>query len=319
MNYADKILPPPEKVFRSAAREQKIRRDAERIKSFARQVFVLDENGRVVSSFRKNKRNCRINAIAVLAPASFNGSRVPETLVLEIGISRTRPYRKVERSSDGRRFDIVTWRHRVRELTRKEAEAVWPVLKEAIISVMLEDRSAWETKEYKIFARGGSEWNFPRMRGISFSVLADDRHIFRLISAESSKRKEPFLLEYAKGLESWLRKYRYVSYPDRDMKLMKNLNSAVGMWRRLKLSLEDGATVLSMMKEGKRTLLRNALYVFGLKDPLDECDGASQFVGKATFRSIIKGNLVHGKSCALYEVAPTREFVRKEARRGNHI
>jgi len=154
----------------------KLKRDAALLREHAAVVVVLNEAGWVIEVITRDPRAVGVvRLVVVLAPASRDGQTVSETVVFEIGFSRTRPYQQVERYRSGKVLDFfIKPRIRIRPLTYEEYQEVAPVLLRAMREMLFALRESWHTKE--AWEAGPKRVAFER--GIYFTVHRSDTHAY---------------------------------------------------------------------------------------------------------------------------------------------
>lgn len=202
---------------------EKLKRDADRVREYARFVIELAEEGpRLIdngSRFRKGLPFARL--IAVLGPAEHKGVGISQAVLLEIGYSRTRPYAQLEyrhRDEAGNRSRNDRWflksRPRVRELSYKEFVLIHPILGQCMAEIVLECRESWHNKgPWWVAGPGGVE------RGIYFTLSKSDRLLYRYILAEDMHfRKRRYISWHAQCIRYWIGHYRHAGYSQKQLR-----------------------------------------------------------------------------------------------------
>lgn len=200
------------------ATSEKLKRDAENLKAYARFVFVLKESGIEVidNGARRAQGLPYAKIIAILGPAQHDGEHLPECNLLEIGYSRARPYASTELSkckngdrSRHRRF--LKQRPRVRALSKEELSRVYPHIAECMRVIILELSAHWTTRTWHIkkkheYAKGHREVG----RGIYFTARNSDRLLHRqLIMEDVRHRKDMYILRHASWVRWLSKKYKF--------------------------------------------------------------------------------------------------------------
>lgn len=203
----------------------KLVRDAEHVRTYARFVIVV-KNGTVriidnVELHRKNLPYARI--IAVLGAVHHNGGDIEESVLMEIGYRRSRPYAQLEeKSRDGNGHgSIKRWhlksRYRVRHLSDEELALVFPAILSCIRQIVFELRETWGHKGvWWTEIRGlipGENRVKPFERGIHFTVSRSDITLHdHLLRADMQLRWEKYIKRHARWTFRYLRGYRCSFY-----------------------------------------------------------------------------------------------------------
>lgn len=204
---------------------EKLRRDTENLKKYARFVLVL-EGGRVRvidNVERRSKGLPYAKVIAVLGTAQHGDVELPESVLMEVGYRRTRPYARSEEHLKDKNGNClherwkITSRRRVRELLREELALVYPHIAECMASIVIEHRSLWKTK--------GPWWvdgPGPVERGIHFTVAECDVHMFRqMVLQDIAYRKRRYISGHARRVARFLGKYQSSYYSPKQLKRFK--------------------------------------------------------------------------------------------------
>lgn len=306
MNYQEifAALPPDIRSQTNARRVQKAVDDVKRLKQKARYVLTIDAHGNLIDV----KYNAKFfaNLIAVLAPATFFGVQLSEALVLEIGISRTRPYRAVEQVTrrDGNKTTRrLTLRKRVRSIRTHELAKLWPRLEKVFASATYQARSKWKVKDAWYVKSPRGVWQFER--GIYFSVDERDRAAQLFVLNEERRRRHAFLREFAARLAVHMRTYRKPSYSDKRLKNLIGVREAIGIWKAASLTSEDKGVVVAAMPRRTQHLFQKGLSVFGLAtaeiQPIRKTRPEQPFLKDGQIRLVRRQGNVHGKHCVVFE------------------
>ncbi len=204
---------------------EKLKRDADRLRRFARFTIVIQgnnieliDNGKL---FREKQPFAQLIAVIGVIGSNDKGfDPETETVLLEIGYSRTRPYAQAEwhaTGPDGSRLRDRRWylkpRIRARALNDDELKMVYPTIEQCIAQVVLERREMWETKgRWWVFGPGMVE------RGIYFTVDKSDRSLYRQLLAEDVRfRKERYMRGHAARISRSIGHYRSSYYSRRQL------------------------------------------------------------------------------------------------------
>ncbi len=201
---------------------EKLQRDAQNIRQYARFVIVL--NGQQVEvidngHLRKEKLPYA-KLVAVLGPVEHKGVSLKESVLMEIGYSRTRPYAQLEeRPKDkngdrsGRRW-FLKGRARVGNLSDKDFSLVYPIVAQCMEQIVLECRENWGTKG-PWYVNGPGEIE----RGIYFTVSHSDELLYRQLVCEDVRyRKQKYIVDHAVWIRSLLGKYKSSYYTAKQLK-----------------------------------------------------------------------------------------------------
>lgn len=284
----------------------KARRDAMRLKERARYILVLNDKAQAIDFI--HNQNFFANIIAVLAPATISGVYLPEVLVLEVGISRTRPYAATEKvtwsgkKKSTRRF---TLRRKAREMSESEFITAWQFLEKFFCSATFQTRSNWKPETKKGWWINTESGSILCERGVYFSVSMEDTFLHQQVLAEDVRTRRRYLRISANNINHWLRRYKLLSYPDAKLKSLKGVIKAVDLWKNMSLEPRLAREVIRLMNHNARELFRDALRVFHLSDPTnDEEDMPILSVThlKDSRIRIVRGSgEVHGKNCITFE------------------
>lgn len=204
---------------------EKLERDTDRLRRFAR--FAIIVNGQTIevidNETRFKEKQPFASLIAVLGPIGPNDKGIDpgrETVILEVGYFRSRPYAQVEwhaPEASGRRRRNQRWhlaqRIRVRSISDEELQAVYPTIEQCIAQIVLERRQTWKTKgRWWLYGPGAVE------RGIYFTVDKSDRSLYRQVLAEDVRfRKERYMRGHAARISRLVGHYRSAYYSRRQL------------------------------------------------------------------------------------------------------
>lgn len=193
----------------------KLQRDGEKVKQFARFAIVLEKGvPRIIDNKHLlNEGKSFAHLIVVLGAVRYQGVLVSESVLLEVGYSRTRPYMQLEQrrqEEDGRRLKDGRWflkeRVRARKISNRELESVYPYIEQCMAQIVLECREAWLPESRKPRWVEGPGWVD---RGIYFTVSKSDRLFHRQILAEDVRyRKEKYILKHVRHVGRWIGRYK---------------------------------------------------------------------------------------------------------------
>ena len=195
----------------------KLVRDADNLRTYARFVILLKEGSQIEVIDNGNRRTQGLpyaKIIAVLGPVQHEGQALEESVLLEIGYSRTRPYAQLEvhlKNEDGQ-CSGQRWflkpRSRVQDLSDEELVRVYPHIVQCVTAVVLEQRDTWLKKGTWWVSRCGEV-----ERGIYFTVSQSDELLHRKFALEDVRyRKNRYIRRHAGWIRWLLGRYKYSSY-----------------------------------------------------------------------------------------------------------
>ncbi|HUY62619.1 MAG TPA: hypothetical protein VMV50_02430 [Candidatus Paceibacterota bacterium] len=189
-----------------ASSVEKAVRDGRLLRACARFVVVLDAAGRCIDMVHREK-DYIASVACVLGPASVAGTDVPEALLLEVGISRGRPYRSAERKKRNRpmygrraRKWRISARKPVREIQDAERRTTFRMLQVGFQEMTMHVRSKWKAHSRQawfipIGGSGKKGWAqyVEFERGIQLSINDRDAWLRNALLARSGKRYRHWL------------------------------------------------------------------------------------------------------------------------------
>lgn len=312
-------LPPGSRSQTNARRVLKAVDDARRLKEQARYVLTIDKHGNPVS-FIHNHTNFP-NLIAVLGPAEVFGIKLEEAVVLEIGISRARPYKATERVTyrgkkklSKKRFGL---RERVRAVRSYELVKFWPALEKVFSSATYQTRLKWKTKEgwWTTIRRGAGKMVYEFERGVHFSVNHRDRAVKLFVLREEQRRRHEFLRGYAKAISAWLHRYVKKSYTEKRLKKLQGVIRAIESWKHVALPPDEQGVVVSAMSRSTQVFFTRALSAHGVQSLMKTrpvLKSATRrnhpMLKNGVIQLVYENGSVHGRDCLLFEFTFRRSF-----------
>ena len=214
-----------DRLNQSPSREvtlRKLKRDAENMRQYARFAVVLKGDTVEIIDNRDRKMTglpyARI--IAILGPVFYKGELLEESVLMEVGYSRTRPYAQLEerpRNEHGFRENkrwSLSARARIDGLTGEHFSIIYPAIERCMTAVVLELREKWKTKD---------PWwvNGPGKvaRGIFFTVHQSDILMHRQMVLEDVRyRDEKYISGHAEWIRKMLGRYKRSYYTPQQLK-----------------------------------------------------------------------------------------------------
>lgn len=291
---------------------EKLLRDAEHVRAYARSVICLDENARVREVIDRKNEEHPACLIVVLAPVVYGNERI-ESVVLEIGYSRTRPYSTIER--DGSLFMLA--RRRFARANAKQLAGAYPTILRAMEEIVLCARHEWKHKDAWFLSGPGYV-----ERGIVFTIAKEDRALYRQVLREDVRmRRERYIDWHAECIGRWIGHYRHAGFSRRQLLAFPGARKVGELLSRYTLPLYREA-LLREFREG--SLIRTLLERIADANRIDlrataearliwgECDGGTlPFAENVRFRLRSEPS-VHGAGCVVVEVILEKEFRERE-------
>ncbi len=240
MNYEQikGLLPGEARNQRAIIRVQKAMRDTDRIRRHAHFVIVLgvdEQHGPYCREFIDNtERGYVANVIAVLAPVDlFDGWFVLEqSVVLEVGLTRGRPYTQAESSlgAANRRL-VVKKRHKLRDATFDEVAGAWPRILECIKE---ETRRLQGGRMYpNTFLLRGR--NYIHDDGIRVTVSKNDRYLYwKIVIEDERARIRRYIGDRAAWITSQLMPYTRTTVRGKRFKNLAGVRAATGTLQNMR-------------------------------------------------------------------------------------
>jgi hypothetical protein len=206
------LLPKAVATQRNTVMVEKAMRDARLLKEHARLVIVLDydEGGNAqCRDVIDNSMHYVADVIAVLAPVRLfdNTFILDQGLVLEIGMSRGRPYRQAETWEHPNYPGVklcIKGRRKLRETTLQELQAAWPHI-ETHLRIRTERRMS-ERKQNTFAIHGGK---YVHEDGVRITVAKNDSiAYYKVVLEDARARQERYLRTRVGWIAEKLRPYR---------------------------------------------------------------------------------------------------------------
>ena len=307
-------------IERRKATLKKIENDAQTLRAYARFVLVLDEHGgvEVVDNEQLFTDCCPYaSLIAVVGPLEYEGQKLQETVLLEIGYNRTRPYLRVQFKSRRPRININV-RHRIRELRDEEIKIVYPYILECMSAIVLERRSRWKEKDaLNLGYRDGLI-----ERGICFTFSKKDRWLHcQMLHEHVRYEEERYMKRQIGWIAKCLKRYRFSYYTPAQLKSYANIDrvchTLFGQTYLRTLHLETFLALLTRKRASLRPLVDLILLTFG-KEVGNWDEETELYFSEPAFRlpvmEVIRCHIVswqpevEGKNCFVAEVSLERRY-----------
>ena len=230
------------------------------LEKYARFVIVIDKHGFPISYSKKESYG--LNLIAVIGESVINDTLFPRTVLLEIGIWRTKPYRSAN-APMGYAEKRLNLRYRTKggNLTEEQFVNLAPFLNDIITAEATRVIEKWKSNEPWVVPVGDTWKTYER--GVCFSCSFEDHALLAsVIRADRACRDN--LSDRSKFINDVLRPLKYVIYPDSALKRMTSV------WKVTK-SLKDNpvpAYHFSFLEKHiqKQVLFRDIAELFKLVD-----------------------------------------------------
>ncbi|HEC93750.1 MAG TPA: hypothetical protein ENI56_00010 [Candidatus Kaiserbacteria bacterium] len=304
----------------------KLNRDAKNMLRYARFVVVLKKEGRLAVIDNGDRRANGLpyaKIIAVLGPVQHKDVFLQESVLMEVGYSRTRPYAQLEKrpkdkagNRAGCRWNLKP-RIRMRGLSEEETVLVYPDIVKCMTAIVLEEREKWKKKGRWW---GGSVGYVER--GIHFTVNHCDKIIHRQMMLEDVRyRKKRYIAGHAKRIRRYLKRYKYSYYSRKELRSYAYARRIAELLSQPYYTPFYRTVICEVFAEGthERTLLGLIMEAFGLDVSLDGIDAfvlSSTLVVLPELRDLwchrpIKQPLVHAKGASTFVLFLERRYREK--------
>ena len=193
---------------------EKVRSDGILMYYEARYVIVLDEEGNVVERINRSITYTG-NYLVVLAPLMYKGWKINLSVVLEIGLSRSAPYKQYEKCFESERFAVKA-RCPVARLTDEKVIFLLPLISKQIKSIAVEETAHWKSVTF-----GGRRETRGKRRsshairwkcGIFASIPTEEEVLCYAVHLLDFETRVDYLSQKVLFIEYWLRNYKQSSY-----------------------------------------------------------------------------------------------------------
>lgn len=198
------------------------------IENHARFVLVIDKHGFPVSYNKKESYG--LNIIAVIGGSVINGTLFSRTVLLEIGIWRTKPYRSAN-APMGYVEKRLNLRYRTKggNLTDEQWGNLAPFINDIITAEARRVTEQWKSSEPWVVPVGDTWKTYER--GVCFSCSFEDHALLAsIIRADRTLREN--LADRAKFINDILRRLKYAIYPDTALKRMTSVGKVAESLRK---------------------------------------------------------------------------------------
>lgn len=245
---------------------EKLLADRDRIKQYAWGYLILDAKGELVAKHVREHGSGRfIPVIAVLAPVVHGGVSIAESVIMEIGLERTRPYMSAEIRSDWRAkrdvIETVVPRTRVRMPTSDEYRIAWQAIEQVFHAYVVERVSRWEFPDRR-WAKG-----FPAEPGARFTISKTDIPLYRQLLREDWRwRGERFRYSRADAAAIIMQRIKAKRFTDRQLRANLAAKNLASFMRSITL-LERSFVMRSFAKRSREHFLLDAVMeVFDIRN-----------------------------------------------------
>lgn len=171
---------------------------AKRERMYARYVIIIDEEGNAID-FIENPHP-QISVLSVVGPAWIGDIFLEETILLEIGLRHSFPYRETGGIRNGSRRRFISPRKKRVSLSMDQLSNVFPKIYEVLVENMREVTSGWKNVVWDMpfqtlgnfdrqtRNRGGMK----RIKGVRYSVsFEDEAMLSAVLRSELLGRQKP--------------------------------------------------------------------------------------------------------------------------------
>ncbi len=292
--------------------KEKLLRDVEHVRAHARTVICLDENACVREVIDRANDPHPACLVVVLAPVMYEHECI-ESVVLEIGYSRARPYSSIEQG--GALF--MPERRRFVRANAKQLAGAYPAILRAMENIVLLARCGWKNRG--TWFRSGPGYI---ERGIVFTVAKEDRALYRQVLREDVRmRRERYIDWHAKCIARWIGHYRHAGFSRQQLLLFSGARKVGELLSRYTSPFYREA-LLREFREG--SLLHTLVEHIADANSIDlrstseaallwgERDGVALPLAKNVRFRLRAAPSVHGAGCVVFEVTLEKEFRERE-------
>ncbi len=218
----------------AAARDQ-----VERERTYARYVITIDEEGNPVN-FEENPHP-QINVLAVVGPAQVGDVFLEETILLEIGIHRSYPYRRTHGIKNGSPARMIWQRAKHASLSISQLGKVFPEIERVLVEDMRKRTKNWRFVKtgYRTrgLFRGDRNPERTRQMGTRYSVSFQDKaFLATVLRSELENRQVPLekdLKRAARKISLITSRYRRQYPSEKEFELMCSYPKIIDLYEFL--------------------------------------------------------------------------------------
>lgn len=296
------------------ATPEKLKRDAENLRTYARFVIVLGESDRIEVIDNGARRAQGLPYAKLISVLGSAGN------LLEIGYSRARPYASTELSKNGgrshQRGQFLKQRPRVRLISNEEMARVYPHIVDCMRVIVLESSEHWETRTWHIKKRPGYTKGPGEVgRGIYFTVSHSDRHLHRQFGLEDMQhRKDSYILRHISWVRWLFKKYKF----SRQLRKHARARQIADMLSQSHYTPFYRTVLCRHFEEGsrERALLDSIVKTFNIDVSITEQEAhvfESSSVSLSSFENlrcyrIPQQPTVHARGATVFEISLEKEY-----------
>ena len=190
--------------------KNRLLRDVVKHKNHSRFVIILDDENKaslIENQPAEGMSREIIPLIVVIGSGEYLGQNISETILLEIGLKRTRPYRPTLSGTFSREREPVC------DINPEQQQAAFPIILECLEKHLLETRARWTAKSSRWFVSFGA---YQVEKGVQISVHKRDRWLYRECLFQHMRYFQSIHLpKFAKWIKDRLRTSKFNRYSPR--------------------------------------------------------------------------------------------------------
>ena len=195
----------------------------ERERKYARHILTIDDAGNVIDLMEN--QHPQLDVLAVIGPAHVGETFLEETILLEIGYKKVRPYNKTGGIENGSKKRQVWSRARFAPLDGERFVRAFPTIQSILTERTKEIMAGWRIRRFKMpWSTLGNSGEMVRTKGVRYSVSLDDHAMLStVLKSERTFRQldvEFDMQKSAARVRKLLRSYKNLYPSEKQWKLM---------------------------------------------------------------------------------------------------
>lgn len=203
---------------------EKIIRDGMNMYDYARYVIVLDDEGNVSEEIDREE-NFVGDYLVVLAPTIFKKQKIEKSVVLEIGISRSTPYKPFEKKILGEDVSIIN-RIRVASLKDESLLKLMPTISKILETIVASRVATWKNIDFFIPKAGRY-----KRRGIFLTIHNDEKILCFANHLMDMTSRNYLKVSRAAGLSRWTKGFHNKAF---SYKQLCSFTRPIKIWEMLR-------------------------------------------------------------------------------------